>query len=132
MCITSTHVFRRLLYFHLAPRPRTACIINLFFSVDATTFLYANWVFGQGSGPVQLSAVECSGNESSLLNCSHTTTHNCGHTKDIGVRCHGESKIEACDHSAKCKYQSLMNIEFQELFCVIFLFTQNHAAARAP
>ena len=29
----------------------------------------------------------CSGQESVLLQCSHSTTHNCGHSEDAGVSC---------------------------------------------
>ena len=44
--------------------------------------------FGSGSGPIQMDEVSCTGSETTLLQCSHTTTsHNCGHHEDAGVRC---------------------------------------------
>ena len=45
--------------------------------------------FGQGSGPIHLDNVACTGSESRLLDCSHISNHNCGHHKDAGVTCPG-------------------------------------------
>ena len=58
-------------------------------------FLYAialavnHAVFEQGTGPVLLSDVICTGNESSLLSCSHSGTNlrYCSHSTDAGVVC---------------------------------------------
>ena len=45
--------------------------------------------FGQGTGPIYLYGVGCTGTESSLLSCSHSgigVTY-CSHSSDAGVVC---------------------------------------------
>ena len=52
---------------------------------------YGNAYFGQGSGPILLDNVTCSGSESKLASCSHLgigITRSCSHTEDAGVRCY--------------------------------------------
>ena len=46
-----------------------------------------NAAFGQGSGPVLLSNVGCTGTESSLLSCSRSGNSFCSHYSDAGVVC---------------------------------------------
>jgi len=43
--------------------------------------------FGQGTGPVFLSNVGCTGTESSLLSCSPIGVTYCSHSQDAGVVC---------------------------------------------
>ena len=45
--------------------------------------------YGAGSGSIWLNNVDCSGSESSLVQCPHAAwgIHNCLHIQDAGVRC---------------------------------------------
>ena len=49
--------------------------------------------FGAGIGPIYLANVECSGSESNLTHCPHSSFVICssGHGEDAGVRCQGTS-----------------------------------------
>ncbi|XP_033752445.1 deleted in malignant brain tumors 1 protein-like isoform X2 [Pecten maximus] len=50
-------------------------------------------VFGEGSGDIVLDDVRCEGTETSLINCTYRTEHNCGHTEDIGVVCYHQHNV---------------------------------------
>ena len=53
---------------------------------------YGNSYFGQGSGPIWLDNILCTGTESTLASCGHlglNITRSCSHFEDVGVRCYG-------------------------------------------
>ena len=45
--------------------------------------------FGEGTGMIWLTSVECTGNESMLMNCTSrsSSVNTCSHAQDAGVRC---------------------------------------------
>ena len=55
-------------------------------SLDATAYNGAR--FGQGSGPILLDDVQCTGTELSLVDCPYDRhTGDCSHSKDASVEC---------------------------------------------
>ena len=62
---------------------------QLGFGSSATS--YSDAYFGQGSGPILLDNVTCTGSESTLADCDHLgigVTRSCSHSEDAGVRCY--------------------------------------------
>lgn len=70
------------------------CFILCVFSGIPKAWSWAH--FGQGSGPIQLDAVQCTGNELSLDECRHSgwEQHNCDHMEDAGVSCNPYTGID--------------------------------------
>ena len=62
------------------------------FLADATAYSLAR--FGQGSGPIYLDEVMCTGTETMLGACSANPigTNDCSHREDAGVGCQSKSK----------------------------------------
>ena len=49
--------------------------------------------YGSGTGQIWLDNLQCLGNESSLVECSHGGwgVHNCVHSQDVSIACNGNS-----------------------------------------
>ena len=70
----------------------------MFCDIGATVQDFA--FYGQGTGPIVLDNLECTGTELSLFSCRHNgiNVHNCGHNEDVGVTCMGKLHA-ACNSS---------------------------------
>ena len=45
--------------------------------------------YGQGTGPIHMDNVGCTGSEASIFNCSYDEPENKGHNEDHSIRCQG-------------------------------------------
>ncbi|XP_076961482.1 scavenger receptor cysteine-rich domain-containing protein DMBT1-like [Callospermophilus lateralis] len=62
-------------------------------------------LFGDGSGPIFLDNVRCTGNETNLGQCHHLglSVHNCGHHEDAGAVCSDLSIIRLVGGRSRCE-----------------------------
>ena len=68
-----------------------AHIFHFLLHTDATAYLSAR--YGQGSGPIHLDNVACTGTENALVNCTYDSdTSDCFHFEDAGVLCQGKQR----------------------------------------
>ena len=44
-------------------------------------------IFGEGSGPLYLHNVSCTGSETNLTDCEHSVIMSNNHQQDVGVKC---------------------------------------------
>ena len=65
---------------------------------------------GEGSGPVFLSDLSCSGSEQTLLECPHQifVGSYCSHARDVGLRC--ERKLYNCGCHKSMSYSLIRSI----------------------
>ena len=74
-----------------------SCISFTYHYTGAQALLFA--AYGQGTGPILLDDVACTGTETRLIECqaSPITTHNCVHFEDASVRCQAPPSKYPCD-----------------------------------
>ncbi|KAF0037719.1 hypothetical protein F2P81_010593 [Scophthalmus maximus] len=63
-----------------------------------------NAAYGQGSGPIWLDDVSCSGREPSITDCRHQGfgVHNCGHNEDASIICEAGSPVRLVNSINRC------------------------------
>ncbi|XP_053216134.1 deleted in malignant brain tumors 1 protein-like [Podarcis raffonei] len=57
---------------------------------------FGGGLFGQGSGPIWLEGLNCTGEEAFLSECSQSPwgEHSCNHSQDASVECSGDASVE--------------------------------------
>ena len=76
-------------------------VIHDFYCIISDAIAYSNAHYGQGTGPILLDNVACTGAEYNLTSCSYDSdTSDCGHYEDAGVRC-----------NTTCGYNSVVCVE---------------------
>ncbi|MBN3319508.1 DMBT1 protein, partial [Atractosteus spatula] len=60
--------------------------------------------YGEGTGPISLDDVACTGSETSLLNCGHSGLghHNCYHFEDASVVCSAGPRVRLVNGNSNC------------------------------
>ena len=81
--------------FQLQPKRALGLKIHFsffFFTTDATAYSFAR--YGQGTGPIHLDNVACTGTEDALVNCTYDSdTSDCSHFEDASVLCQREHSV---------------------------------------
>jgi len=51
--------------------------------------VFLGYYYGSGSGRILLDDLQCTGNETSLADCSHNgwDSHDCSHYQDVSISC---------------------------------------------
>lgn len=72
----------------------------MFFSfiLDSSAIKYDGAYFGEGQGEILMDNVDCSGKENDIAECSFSGwgNHNCGHSKDVSVKCNKRKILSCC------------------------------------
>lgn len=75
-------------------RPQNVINTIFIYASDKATAVYCQ-PFGRGTGPIHINAVECQGNETSIVQCNHSGwgNHDCDHNQDISVNCTSQKSM---------------------------------------
>ncbi len=60
--------------------------------------------YGVVDRPILLDEVGCAGTESNLLDCPHTSQHDCSQFENAGVECNRTGELHTHTHTCACRY----------------------------
>ena len=63
----------------------------ILYCIEAVVYTTSSMFGEEAGGPIFLSDLSCSSEETTLLECLHSTVHQCDHTQDVGVQCFGKN-----------------------------------------
>ena len=89
--LNSNVVCKQLGHMELGTMINDLAIITIYTPTGSVTYINASQ-FGQGTSPILMSGVDCSGQESNLLECLYQPFSNslCTHYHDVGIKCEGK------------------------------------------
>ncbi len=93
--------------------------ITLFYFACIGAEAYGNSFFGQDVAPIQFTDVTCNGGESSLNDCSKSTTipSDCSTTRLAGVTCFQKGQCENAGQSTCCTSNCNLGSCYCDLAC---------------
>ena len=68
-------------------------LLSLFDNLAGSTVYSSASTFGEGTGPILFTDMQCSGSELSLLACHKSVfgVTSCTHSRDVGLKCEGNA-----------------------------------------
>ena len=72
-------------------------LVALTIIAAVSSYYYYYYGYGQGTGPILMDDVACTGLEDGLINCTYDNhTGDCSHYYDAGVRCYSPPSSGEC------------------------------------
>jgi len=90
--------------------------------------VYIGKAYGGGTGPIWLDDLQCTGNETSLINCTHRGwgVHNCSHDEDVSILCGYGGMLHPLPYSSRPSTNTIT------LITLVFLTASTTSSTTSP
>ena len=100
---------------------------HLWYLISIGVVAYSRAEFGEGSGPIWMDSVRCSGTETSLIDCNYDAdTSEDSHEEDAGVQCPEGSCLQCMclDHALRLLGSEVEYYNYcrDGVTCIVFVF----------